>query len=94
MYYLLPSFISLCALPWVLIYKQTCSRIRKYGNIQSVAYEDYCRIPPEEDALVENMMQEKAKMAEVAAARESHTLFHHEHVGVKNEQQRGLLVKE
>lgn len=39
-------------------------------------------------------MQEKAKMAEVAAAREGHTLFHHEHVGVKNEQQRGLLVKE
>jgi hypothetical protein len=69
-----------------------------------IAFEDYCRIRPEEDALVENMMREKAKMAEAAAVREEnifkcgvagcHKLFHHEHVGVKNEQQRGLLVKE
>jgi len=67
-----------------------------------IAFEDYCRIRPEEDALLENMMREKAKIADVASIQEEQIYqcgvpgcrkaFHHEHVGVKNEMQDGLVL--
>ena len=66
-----------------------------------IDFEDYCRIRPEEDALIENMIREKAKLDEIneklihncgiAGCRKT---FYHEHVGVKNEQQSGLVVSE
>lgn len=61
-------------------------------------YEDYCRIRPEEDALVENMMREKARLDEIkdmifnCGVPGCNKTFHHEHVGIKNEEQSGLLV--
>ncbi len=69
-----------------------------------IAYEDYCRIRPEEDALLENMMREKAKLTEAAAAAPKEEdiyncgipgcqkVFYHEHIGVKTEEQDGLLL--
>lgn len=65
-----------------------------------VAYEEYCRIRPEEDALLENMMREKAKLDSIVTEKEIYQcgvpgcqkVFHHEHVGVKNEQQSGLIL--
>jgi hypothetical protein len=63
-------------------------------------FEDYCRIRPEEDALLENMMREKAKLEEMATKGMIYNCgvpgcnktFRHEHVGVKNDEQSGLLV--
>jgi len=59
-------------------------------------YEDYCRIRPEEDALVENMMREKAKLADVynCGVPGCNKTFRHEHVGVKNDEQSGLVLSE
>lgn len=67
-----------------------------------IAYEDYCRIRPEEDALLENMMREKLKLSQMKAEEEifecgvagCEKTFYHEHVGVKNDQQSGLVVSE
>jgi hypothetical protein len=67
-------------------------------------YEDLCKIRPEEDALLENMMREKARMDELNEQNAENIyqcgvpgcqkLFQHEHVGVKNEEQSGLVVSE
>ena len=65
-----------------------------------IAYEDYCRIRPEEDALLENMMREKAKLDNITPKEEIYNcgvpgcqkVFHHEHIGVKNDKQSGLLL--
>lgn len=65
-------------------------------------FEDYCRIRPEEDALLENMMREKAKLDELTAKQMIYNCgvsgccktFRHEHIGVKNEQQSGLMLCE
>ena len=66
-----------------------------------IAFEDYCRIRPEEDALLANMMREKAKL-DATAEEEDHfhqcgvpgcrKRFHHQHVGVKTEEQTGLIL--
>jgi len=62
-------------------------------------FEDYCRIRPEEDALLENMMREKAKLAELppeniynCGVKGCCKTFRHQHVGVKNDEQSGLLL--
>jgi len=63
-------------------------------------FEDLCRIRPEESALLENMMREKAKMDEIqeevykCGVTGCQKTFRHEHVGVKNGEQSGLLVTE
>lgn len=64
-------------------------------------YEDYCRIRPEEDALLENMMREKAKLAELPPDQIYNCgvdgcckTFRHEHVGIKNNEQSGLVLCE
>ena len=65
-------------------------------------FEDYCRVRPEEDALLENMMREKAKLDEMKLKEMIYNCgvsgccktFRHEHVGVQNEMQSGLLCKE
>jgi hypothetical protein len=63
-----------------------------------IAYEDYCRIRPEEDALLENMMREKAKLMERAedvyqcGVPGCQKAFHHQHIGIQNAEQSGLLV--
>jgi len=63
-------------------------------------FEDLCRIRPEESALLENMMREKARIDEIQAevyecgVPGCHKTFSHEHVGVSNEKQSGLLVSE
>jgi len=63
-------------------------------------FEDYCRIRPEEDALLENMMREKAQLEEVkgmifnCGVSGCNKTFHHEHIGIKNEEQNGLVVSE
>jgi hypothetical protein len=63
-------------------------------------FEDFCRIRPEEDALLENMMREKAQLDEVkdmifdCGVNGCNKTFHHEHVGIKNEQQNGLVVSQ
>ena len=63
-----------------------------------IAYEDYCRIRPEEDALIENMMREKARLTEEerfdCGVPGCEKTFYHEHVGVKNGEQSGLVVGE
>jgi len=64
-----------------------------------IAFEDYCRIRPEEDALVANMMREKARLAEISEV-EIHQCgvpgcrktFSHQHIGIKNEEQSGLIL--
>jgi hypothetical protein len=62
-------------------------------------FEDYCRVRPEEDALIENMMREKARLDEMkheeiynCGVPGCQKTFYHEHVGVANEVQSGLLV--
>ncbi len=69
-----------------------------------IDFEDYCRIRPEEDALLENMMREKARLTIDQMFEEStyhqcgvpgcKKSFHHTHVGVQNEEQSGLVVEE
>jgi hypothetical protein len=69
----------------------------------AIGYEDYCRIRPEEDALLENMMREKAKLDGAGAFQKEESIFNcgvsgchkrfsHEHIGIKNEEQSGLLL--
>jgi hypothetical protein len=62
-------------------------------------FEDFCRLRPEEDALIENMMREKARLQETnpeeiynCGVPGCQKTFYHEHVGVANEVQSGLLV--
>ncbi len=64
-----------------------------------IDFEDYCRIRPEEDSLLQNMMREKARIDEIneesifqCGVPGCRKTFHHEHVGVKNEEQSGLVV--
>uniref|UniRef100_A0A7S2EEY4 Uncharacterized protein n=1 Tax=Trieres chinensis TaxID=1514140 RepID=A0A7S2EEY4_TRICV len=62
--------------------------------------EDMCRIRPEEEVLHEVMMREKAAAEAAARAPEPYNcgvkgcnkMFRHEHVGVDNEVQEGLVV--
>lgn len=62
-------------------------------------FEDFCRVRPEEDALIENMMREKARLEEIpreniynCGVSGCQKTFYHEHVGVANDVQSGLLV--
>lgn len=63
-------------------------------------FEDYCRIRPEEDALLESWMREKVKLQENkeevfnCGVIGCHKAFRHEHVGIRNMEQCGLIVKE
>ena len=63
-------------------------------------YEDYCRIRPEEDALLENMMREKAKLEQMkemiytCGVNGCNKTFRHEHIGVNNEVQSGRVLCE
>lgn len=63
-------------------------------------FEDFCRVRPEESALLENMMREKAKIDEMQAevyecgVPGCQKTFRHEHVGISNEKQSGLIVSE
>lgn len=70
------------------------------GVLSNEAVHDVCRIRPEEDALMDYLMQQKQ-----ADDREKVAMFHcgvegcqkafyHEHVGVKTEHQSGLVVNE
>ena len=66
-------------------------------------FDELCRIRPEEEALHENMMQEKA-MATAAAIQEEdifscgvkgcNKTYHHKHIGIVNEEQDGKLISE
>ena len=69
------------------------------------AFEDLCRIRPEEMMLLENMAEERAAAGAAAAEPEPEEFyncgvkgcnktFHHEHVGLKTDQQDGLLVSQ
>lgn len=62
-------------------------------------FEDFCRIRPEEEALLENMMREKARLEEISVEQiyncglpGCRKTFQHEHVGINNEVQTGLLI--
>lgn len=61
-------------------------------------FEDFCRVRPEEDALLENMLREKAKLEEMqemmyhCGVKGCCKTFRHEHVGVKTDEQSGLVL--
>jgi len=63
-------------------------------------FEDLCRIRPEESALLVNMMKEKVRIDEIqeevyqCGVPGCQKSFKHEHIGVRNEEQNGLLVTE
>mmetsp|Transcript_10239 Transcript_10239/g.19182 ORF Transcript_10239/g.19182 Transcript_10239/m.19182 type:complete len:405 (-) Transcript_10239:867-2081(-) len=67
-----------------------------------IEFEDYCRIRPEEDALLESCMREKLRLNEKkkeetlfnCGVSGCHKSFPHEHVGIRNSEQSGLVVKE
>ena len=65
--------------------------------------EDMCRIRPEEIALHENMIRERKRMEEIQRERERERIyscgvpgcrkeFQHQHVGIRNEEQDGLIL--
>jgi len=69
------------------------------------AFEDLCRIRPEEMMLLENMADERAAAGAAAVQPDPEEFyncgvegcnktFHHEHVGLKTDQQDGLLVSQ
>ena len=64
-----------------------------------IEFEDFCRIRPEEDALLENMRRERKQMQRIkeqdiycCGVQGCQKAFYHEHVGVQNKAQSGLVV--
>mmetsp|Transcript_1861 Transcript_1861/g.4460 ORF Transcript_1861/g.4460 Transcript_1861/m.4460 type:complete len:358 (+) Transcript_1861:99-1172(+) len=60
------------------------------------AFDELCRIRPEEDALLDNMMANKTDQGERydCGVPTCHKTFPHEHVGIQNSRQDGILVTE
>jgi len=61
--------------------------------------EDMCRIRPEEEALMENLREETTRAMKIEEVYQCgvpgcRKAFHHEHIGVKNERQSGLILPE
>ena len=64
-----------------------------------IEFEDFCRIRPEEDALLENMRRERSRMQAVkeedfycCGVKGCRKSFFHEHVGIQNDAQSGLVI--
>ena len=66
-------------------------------------FDELCRIRPEEEALHENMMREKAMATAAAIQQEDifscgvkgcNKTYHHKHIGIANEEQDGKLLSE